>query len=102
MKKLLNLVLALAGLALLAFLVLLEVNSIHAFVAIPVDLADTINYVVQYGAMAVLGVWVLVYFAGKGVLRVLLVLITLIVLALGVIAFGFPDLITQVFGTLPV
>lgn len=98
MKKLLNLILAMAGLALLAFLVLLEVNSIHAFVAIPTDLADTINYVVQYGAMAVLGVWVLVFFSGKGILRVLLMLITILVIALGVVAFGFPDLITQILG----
>lgn len=98
MKKVLKLILAMLGLLLLAFLVLLEVNAIHPFITIPANYLTIVTYVVKFGAMAVLAAWVLIYFAGKGVLRVLLTIITVLVIALGVIAFGFPELITKVLG----
>lgn len=98
MKKVLNLAFAIIGLLLLAFLVALEVNSIHPFITLPAEHLNTINLVVEYGAMAVLGAWVLVFFMGKNPLRILLSVVAILVIAAGVIAFGFPNLITSILG----
>lgn len=98
MKKILNLVLAISGLVLLAFLVVLEVNAIHPFITLPAEHLTTINYVVEYGAMAVLAAWVFIYFLGKGPIKILLGIITVLVIALGIIVFGFPQVITKLLG----
>ncbi len=98
MKKILNLALAVAGLVLLAFLVALEINTIHPFITLPAEHLTIINYVVRYGAMAVLGTWVFVYFMGKGPIRILLSILVILVLVLGVIVFGFPQLVTSLLG----
>ncbi|MGI5842082.1 MAG: hypothetical protein ACOX6H_02155 [Christensenellales bacterium] len=98
MKKLLNLILAIMGFVFLTFIVLLRINAIHPFIQIPLQYLDIIGYVVSYGATSILALWVLVYFSGKGVIRVLLTILIILLIALGVIAFGFPDLIIKVLG----
>lgn len=98
MKKILNLILAIVGLVLLAFLVMLEINAIHPFISLPAQHITTINYVVNYGAMAVLGAWIFVYFLGVGPIRILLLILTVIVIALGIVVFGFPQVVTNLLG----
>lgn len=98
MKKILHFALAVAGLVLLAFLVALEINSIHSFIALPAEYINIIGYVVEYGAMAVLAAWVFIYFLGVGPIRMLLTILVVLVVAAGVVAFGFPQLITNLLG----
>ena len=95
MKKILNLALAITALVLLAFLVALEVNSIHPFITLPAEHINTINLVVNYGAMAALAAWVFVYFLGVGPIKILLTILVVLVVAAGVVAFRFPQVITN-------
>lgn len=98
MKKFLYLILALVSLATLTLLVGLEINSVHAFITVPTEYLDIIDYIVKFGAMALLGAWTLIFFMGKGFFRVILFLITAIVIGLGVVAFLFPSIITNLLG----
>ena len=98
MKKLLLLITALAGLFTMAVTVLLLVNGVHPLVAIPAEFNTAINYIITFGPLAVLSAFVLFYFSGKGLIRILLSIITIWVIALGVIATFFPTLITTVLG----
>ena len=98
MKKVLYSILALVGLALLAFVALYEVNTIHAFVTIPAEMTNIIAYVLTYGGLALVALFTLLTFSGKGFFRVLLFILTILVVALAVIAFGFPNLITSILG----
>lgn len=98
MKKALSLILALLGLLLMVFTVLYKINTIHAFIAIPAEIAPIINYVLVYGAIVLVSLFTLVIFAGKGFFRILLLILTILVIAAGVIAFVFPELVTTVLG----
>lgn len=98
MKKLLYVLLALLGLALMALLVLNRVNTIHAFMTIPADLLPAAVYVSAYGALVLVSLFTLVTFTGKGIFRILLLILTVLVIAAGVIAFGFPQVITNLLG----
>lgn len=98
MKKVSYIILALLGLLLMAFTVLYKINTIHAFVAIPAEITTMIAYVLTYGAIVLVSLFTLVAFAGKGFFRILLFIITILVIAAGVIAFAFPGLVTSILG----
>lgn len=96
MKKLLSYILALLALVYLAFMVGMEINSIHAFITIDPDLLTYLGYVETWGGLALVASSLLVFFWGKG-LKILMLLITILVIAAGVVAFFFPGLITSIF-----
>jgi len=98
MKKVSYLILSLLGLLLIAFTVLYQINTIHEFVAIPAEIATIIAYVLAYGAIVLVSLFTLVAFSGKGFFRILLLILTLLLIAAGVIAFAFPQLVTSILG----
>lgn len=96
MKKALFHILALLGLIYLAFVVGLEVNSIHTFFTIDPAILDKLQFVKLYAGYGLVALSLLTFYWGKG-LKVILLILTILVIAVGVIAFFFPDLITKVF-----
>lgn len=95
MKKVLNTLLALVGFLLLTFVVLYETNFMLNWVAIPANYTTIIAYVLTYGALVLVSLWTLVTFWGKGFFRILFLILTIIVVAGGVIVFVFPQVITN-------
>lgn len=98
MKKVFYIILSLLGLLLMVFTVLYEINTIHAIIEIPAEAVTIIDYVLLYGSIGFVSLFTLVSFAGKGFFRILFLILTILVLAAGVIAFGFPGLVTQILG----
>ena len=97
MKKFLYMVLGLLSLLTMATIVGMQIHAIHPFLNFSADVMKMLDYVNNFGAMILLAGWALVYFWGKG-LKIIMTVLVLIIVALGVIAFFFPDLITKVFG----
>lgn len=96
MKKVLLFITALFGLFTMVLTVLLLVNGVKPVVTIPAQYETPIEYITNYVPLAALSAFVLFYFSGKGFLRILLTIIVLLVIAVGVIAIFFPDLILKV------
>jgi hypothetical protein len=97
MKKFLYMVLGLLSLLTMATIVGMQINALHPFLNFSTDVMKMLNYVNNFGAMILLASWSLVYFWGKG-LKVIMSILVLLIVALGVVAFCFPELITKVFG----
>lgn len=97
MKKFLYMVLGLLSLLTMATIVGMQIHSIHPFLNFSADVMQMLDYVNNFGAMILLASWTLVYFWGKG-LKVIMTVLVLLIVAVGIVAFCFPDLITKVFG----
>lgn len=97
MKKLCYMVLGILSFLVLAVIVGVRINLIRTFVTLSPDMLKMLSFVVAYGPMILLACWGLVYFWGKGI-KILFVILLFVVIVCGVIAFGFPDVITKIFG----
>lgn len=97
MKKFLYMVLGLLSLLTMATIVGMQIHAIHPFLNFSADVMKMLDYVNNFGAMILLASWTLVYFWGKD-LKVIMTVLVLLIVAVGIVAFCFPDLITKVFG----
>jgi len=97
MKKFLYMVLGLLSLLTMVTIVGMQINTVHPFLNFSENVMKMLFYVNNFGAMILLAGWTLVYFWGKG-LKVVMTVLAILIVALGIIAFCFPDLITKVFG----
>lgn len=97
MKKLFCMVLGLLSVLVMCVLVVMQINAVHPFLNLSSEATKMFEFVNSFGAMILVAGWSLVYFWGRG-LKALFSVIVLIVIACGIVAFGFPSLITKVFG----
>lgn len=97
MKKFCYMVLGLLSILVMAVMIVVQIDLIHPFLSLSTELMKLFLYVNTYGAIILIAGWSLVYFWGKGA-KVIPTFVVLVLIALGIVVFCFPDSITKIFG----
>lgn len=99
MKKTLNWIISVAGFLLLIGLLLISLNNhLHFMDDIILKAPNLINYLVNYGALTIVGAMVFVNVVGKGIIRIIFLIIFLLVLGFYVFSSAFPGDFVKLFG----
>ncbi len=99
MKKVLYIILSVLAFLYLTWMVVWGINTeIVSFITITsIDMLKAILYINAYMGIGILALTLLVYFWGKGI-KILFLILTILVITAGVFVFGFPDTVKSIFG----
>ncbi|MDD4111029.1 MAG: hypothetical protein PHS54_05745 [Clostridia bacterium] len=97
MKKALNWVLSMLGFFLLIGLLLISINENISFID-TAPYAGFINFIKQYGAILLVSALVFINIIGKGIVRIILTILLLLVAAFYVFTTFFPVDFLHLFG----
>ena len=95
MKKGLNFLLAFVTMLFIALQIFIALNSDYNFVDLT-EYIDILANIYSYGPVALLGSFMLVNVFGKGFVRIIVSLLSVVVVAAYIIVRFFPDLVTTI------
>ena len=99
MKRVLNWIISFAGFLLLIGLFLLSLNNhLHFMDDILLKMPKFIDYLVNYGALTLVGAFVFVNVVGKGIIRIILLILFLGLVAFYIFSSAFPADFVKLFG----